>query len=380
MTRLSSFALLAALLAGCAKEPHHPAPELPSLSLAVTTAHEEPLPLVYRASGTVRGRNTITLTSKTVGYVRAVRVHSGDVVTAGQPLVELEANDVRSSVARARAALGQSSEAKAEAEGALEAARAAAKLAQSSFDRTSALLKQGAVAQQQFDDAEAHWKSAVAQELMAQARVRSVSSSIDEARASLGEAQITLGYADIVAPFAGRVLERRVDPGTLASPGMPLLTLADEGSLRVEAAVEESHVYDVKVGDAVTVETEALPRPIVGKVGEVVPSVDVASRAFLVKIDLPPDAGALRPGTFARVSFPIGTRPRLVVPTTALTTFGALDRVFVVDAAHARLRMITRGEAQGPWTEVLSGLASNETVVAAPSQDLRDGTPVEAHR
>jgi len=380
MNRLPTFALLAAVFISCAKEPRHPAPELPSASLAVATAHEEPLPVLYRASGTVRGRNTITLTSKTVGYVRAVRVHSGDVVTAGQPLVELEANDVRSSVARARAGLGQSSEAKAEAEGALEAAKAAATVAKSTYDRTAALLKEGAVAQQQYDDAEARWKGAVAQELMARARVRSVASSIDEARASLGEAQVTLGYADIVAPFAGRVLERRVDPGTLASPGMPLLTLADEGALRVEAAVEESHVYDVKVGDDVTVEIAPLPKPLVGKVGEVVPSVDVASRAFLVKIDLPADAGALRPGTFARVSFRVGTRPRLVVPTTALTTFGALDRVFVVDAAHARLRMITRGEAQGPWTEVLSGLASDETVVAAPGADLRDGTPVEARR
>jgi len=208
-------------------------------------------------------------------------------------------------------------------------------------------------------------------------RLRSVSSSIDEAKASLGEAQATLGYAGIVAPFAGRVLERRVDPGTLASPGTPLLVIGDEGTLRVEAAVEESHVYDVKVGDGASVEIETLPGPLVGTVGEIVPSVDVASRAFLVKIDLPADAGALRPGTFARVSFQVGTRPRLVVPTSALTSFGALDRVFVVDAAHARLRMITRGEARGPWTEILSGLSANETVVAAPPADLRDGAPVE---
>ena len=53
-------------------------------------------------------------------------------------------------------------------------------------------------------------------------------SGIDEATAALGEAQVTLGYAEITAPFAGRVLERRVDPGTLASPGTPLLVLSDE--------------------------------------------------------------------------------------------------------------------------------------------------------
>lgn len=333
---------------------------------------------MYRASGTVRGRNTVVLTSKTVGYVRAVRVRPGDQVVAGQTLVQLEANDVRASVARARAGLDQSTEAKAEAESALVAAQAAAKAAKSTYDRAASLLKDSAIPQQSFDDAEARWKAAVAQELMAESRVRSVTSSIEEAKASLGEAQVTLGYADIVAPLTGRVLERRVDPGTLASPGTPLLVVADEGTLRVEAAVEESRVDEVKIGDDASVEIDSLAKPLLGKVGEVVPSVDVASRAFLVKVDLPPDAGPLRPGTFARVSFTVGARPRLVVPTTALTSFGALDRVFVVDAAHARLRMITRGEVEGPWTEVLSGLSPGENVVADPPADLRDGAPVQA--
>ncbi len=377
-----AIALLLPLFAAtaCASEPRHPAAEAGAISVAVASAHEEPLAVVYRASGTVRGRNTAILTSRTMGTVRAVRVRSGDRVTAGQLLVELEANDVRASVARARAGLDQSAEAKAEAENALEAARAAAKVARSTYDRMGSLLKDNAIPEQQYDEAEARFRGAAAQELMAQARVRSLSSRIDEAKAGLGEAQITLGYADIVAPFAGRVVERRVDPGTLASPGMALLVLVDEGTLRVEAAVEESHLDDVKVGDDASVEIQTLAKPLVGKVGEIVPSVDVASRTFLVKIDLSSDAGSLRPGTFARVGFQVGARPRLVVPTTALTSFGALDRVFVVEGGYARLRMITRGEEQGPWTEILSGLSATEAVVAAPPTGLRDGTPVEVRR
>ena len=365
-------------LAGCASHAPHPAPEDAAIRVDLAPAHLEPLPVVYRASGTVRGRNTAVLTSKTTGYVRSVRVRPGDRVTAGQPLVQLEANDVRASVARARAGLDQSTEVRAEAENALEAARAAATIAKSTYERAALLLKDTAIPQQQYDEAEARWRGAVAQEKMAQARLRSVSSGIEEAKAALGEAQVTLGYADIVAPFSGQVLERRVDPGTLASPGLPLLVVSDEEALRVEAAIEESYVDFVKIGADARVEIETLARPLVGKVGEVVPSVDVASRAFLVKIDLPSDSGPLRTGTFARVSFDIGTRMRLVAPTTSLTIFGALDRVFVVDGGHARLRMITRGEASGRWTEILSGLSAGETLVAAPSAELRDGTPVLA--
>jgi RND family efflux transporter MFP subunit len=379
MNRARIALLFLTSLAACAHEPQLVASEAAPISVTVATVHEESFPIVYRTSGTVRGRNTAILTSKTTGYVRAVRVRAGDRVNLGQSLIDLEANDVRATVTQAHAGIEQAMEAKAEAENALQAAHVAADVAKSSFDRAQKLFDDKAIPEQQFDDAEARFRGAAAQEQMAQARVRGVASRIDEAKAVLDESQVMMGYAAIVAPFAGRVIERRVDPGVLAAPGTPLLVIADEGTPRVETAVEESRANDVKIGDDATVEIETLAAPVAGTVGEIVPTVDVASREFLVKIDLPPDVGALRAGTFARVSFASGTRPRLVVPATAISSFGALDRVFVVSDGHARLRMITHGDTVGTWTEILSGLAANEIVVAAPPSDLRDGAPVKAN-
>ncbi|MBS2014058.1 MAG: efflux RND transporter periplasmic adaptor subunit [Deltaproteobacteria bacterium] len=365
------------LAAACASHPHPSvSTEAPPTSVAVAQAQEAPLVALYHASGTVRGQSTAVVASKTVGYVRAVRVRSGDLVKAGQPLVDLEANDVRASVARANATLAQTFEAQAEAESGLVAARAAAKIARASYDRAATLRKEEAISGQQFDEAEAHWQGALAQEKMAEARVRSVGARISEARAGVGEASAQLGYAAIVAPFAGRILERSIDPGALATPGLPLLVIADEGALRVEAAVEESRAADVAIGDDVEIGIDALPAPITGKVGEIVPSVDAAARSFLVKIDLPRETAKLRPGTFARVGFHVGVHRALAVPTEALTTFGSLDRVYVVERGKARLRMVTRGEAQGKLTEILTGLAPNEVVVVAPPASLRDGSPV----
>ena len=87
-----------------------------------------------------------------------------------------------------------------------------------------------------------------------------------------------------------------------------------------------------------------------GTVGEIVPTVDVASRAFVVKVDLPASVGGIQPGTFARVGFRERMRPHLVVPASAVTTLGALDRVFVVTDGVARLRMVrsARPRARGP--------------------------------
>jgi multidrug efflux pump subunit AcrA (membrane-fusion protein) len=141
----------------------------------------------------------------------------------------------------------------------------------------------------------------------------------------------------------------------------------------VEAPVEESRASSVRLGDAVALDIEALGRPVVGQVGEIVPTVDAASRAFLVKVDLPAELAGLRPGMFARVSFRVGRKTPLVVPASAVTRSGALDRLFVAEGDRVRLRMVTLGETQGDWTEVLSGLAVGERVVASPSPVLADG-------
>lgn len=385
MSRISSAsvaALLAATTAAAcsAAGPQHAAIEGPPTRVAVASAHEEPIAVTYLASGTVRGRNTAVLTSKTTGYVRSVLVRPGDTVTTGQVLAELEANDLRAGVARARAGLDQAMAGRVEAQNGLEAAQAAAKAAATTHERMKQLLADRAIAQQMYDDEEARWRNATAQEEMARARLRAATSGIEEAKAGLAEIQATLGYSRILAPFAGRVIERRVDPGALAAPGSPLVTIADEGMLRVEAAVEESRALDVKLGDAATIQSDALPAPVTGRVSEIVPSVDVGARAVLVKIDLPDGTTTLRSGTFARVGFRVGTRPRLVVPTTAVTSLGALDRVFVVQQNEARLRMITLGDAQPPWTEVLSGLSPDESVVTRPPPALRDGSRVEVAR
>lgn len=369
---------LIAVAAACGHPEHAVDPPGPPVPVAIATAHEESLPELYRASGTVRGRTTIALTSKVSGYVRAVRVGAGDSVAAGQLLVELEANESRAGVGRQRAELAHAIDGRAEATSSLEAARAAEELARTSRDRVAKLFETGAVARQALDEAEAQARSAAAQLSAAEARVRGASSAIEVARAALTQGEVSLDYARVVAPFAGRVVERRVEPGALASPGMTLLVIDDGGRPRVETNVEESRAAAIRIGDAVTVEIGA-QAPLTGTVGEIVPSVDVASRSFVVKVDLPGGASGLRPGTFARVAFATGARARLVVPTTAITSLGALDRVLVAEGGRARLRMITRGEVRGPWTEVLSGLSAGEQVVVDPAA-VRDGAPVEVRR
>lgn len=367
-----------AAIAACSTPNHHRATEqLPPLRVSEAIVHEEPIAAVYTASGTVRGLSTTVVTSKTTGYVGKVAVRAGDIVTAGQLLAQLETKDVQATVARARAALEHAHASKLEAESSLEAVRANANVAKLVFDRESSLFRSEAISQQQFDEAEAKYRSTSAQQLMAQARVRAGDSGIAEAKAAVLEAQALIEYSRIVAPFSGRVIERHIDPGALAAPGVPLFVVADEEEQRVEVSVEATRADRVREGDSVNVEVDTVPRQLPGKIAEIVPNVDVASRAFIVKVDLPKEAGPLRPGTFARVGFHMGVERRLVVPKSAVTQFGAVTRVFVRNDSLVRLRMVSVGENYGNWTEVLSGLAADERVVVAPPANLRDGSAVE---
>jgi RND family efflux transporter MFP subunit len=372
--------LLSLGLAACGRDASLPSPAAGGpLRVATDVVAWQPMPRMVEASGTVRGHQTAILTSRIVADVREVRVRSGDAVKAGQELVLLEDSETQAALRSARAAVAEASEARLAADGGVRAAEAGARLASVTFARMEKLLAAQVIARQEFDDAEARQRAAAAEEQMARARLAGGAARVAEAQAALAGAEAALGYSRIAAPFDGRVIERRVDPGSQAAPGQALLVIEQAGPVRVEAAFDESRVPGVAIGDVAPVELEAIGARVDGRVIEIVPAVDPTSRAFIVKLELP-DAiqSALRPGMFARVRFPIGAEPRLAVKASAVVPAGQLDRVFVVEEGVARLRLVTVGARAGGLVEVLSGLSGGERVVARPPPGLRGGAAVEA--
>lgn len=364
-------------LAGCASSHAHPAEAEPApVVVTASPAHVVASDGGYRVSGTIRGHATATLTSKTVGYVRSIGVKSGDLVTAGDVLAVLESSDLDAASARAKAGLSIATSSQGEATHGLAAAEAAASNAKLTRDRIAVLVANGAASQQMLDDVDSAYRQAESARAAAEARVRGAGSAIAEARAAAAGADAMLGYSKIRAPFSGRVIDRRVDPGSLASPGSPLLVVEEQGRLRVEAAVEASRASRVHLDDQAAIEIDGVSDPISGKVVEIIPSVDVASRSLIVKLDLSRDVAGLQPGTFARVTFRDGVRDRLLIPTSAISPLGALDRAFVIEGDRVRLRMVTLGEPTGSEIEVRSGLAAGERVVVKPTSELRDGNRV----
>jgi RND family efflux transporter MFP subunit len=288
-----------------------------------------------------------------MGNIVEIRVREGDRVQSRQVLAIIDA-------AQPRATVEQATAAEAAAQKEVAAADSDFALAEATLKRYQQLYEKKSVSPQEFDEVKARYQSAEARRDMARA-------GEVQANAVLTQAQIALGHTRIRAPFSGLITEKKADAGTLASPGMPVFTIEDTGSYRLEAAVDESDIRVVHVGQPVPVFLDPFEgAELRGKVVQIVPAADPASRSFLVKVDLPADV-RLRSGLFGRARFSRGERSALLIPQTAIVVRGQLQGVYVIDANQvAGLRYVTLGKGEGQQVEVLSGLQEGERFVARP--------------
>ena len=365
-------------LAGCgeASRQKSAASSEPAVTVSTVNAATETWPSIYEATGTVRARTSAVISAKLMGYVREVKVQTGDRVREGQLLVTLDTRDLDISSRRAEAAREEVRTAVPEADSAVEGAKANLDLAKVTFGRMQDLFQKTSISNQEFDEASAKLKAAQAAYQMAAARRLQLNSKLAEVDQEVRSTEVTRSYADVLAPFAGVVISKSVDPGSLALPGAPLFTIEREGAYRLEASVEESRLAAIRVGQPVSVTLDSVDHALDARVSEIVPTVDSASRAYIVKIDLPA-VPAIRSGIFGRASFQLGNRSRLGIPANAVTERGQLQSVLVADSGIARIRLITTGQKMKDRVEVLSGLTAGEKVIFPAPAGLADGARVE---
>ena len=348
-------------------------------SIAVTTGAVErtSVPSTYEATGTVQARVSATVSAKLLGYAKEVRAQIGDQVREGQTLVVIDSREQDASVREAEAGRDEVASSISEADSAIAAAKSQLDLAQVTFGRMQDLLNKRSVTQQEFDEASARLKAAQTGLDMARSRRAQLDSRLAKAEQAVLSAGIQRTYATITAPFSGVILKKSIEPGALVMPGAPLFTVERSGNFRLEVSVEESRLRDVRIGQAAALTID--DRNIPGRVSEIVPSVDGATRTGVVKIDLPSLPG-LRSGMFGRASFAEGERAALTIPKTAVVEHGSLQSVFIAEKGIGRLRLVTLGATAGDRTEVLSGLDSGEIVVAPVPPQIRDGAQLEVRR
>jgi multidrug resistance efflux pump len=323
-----------------------------------------------------------------MGRIIALRVNEGDRVSRGDLIAEIDAREARSQQQKAQAGLDEARAALVEIDRSATAARAAIataesqrELAEQTFARFKELYERRSASGQEFDEAKSRLKTATSEVERAKLSVEAllskkqqINARVRQAEADIHSTRIYQDYARISAPVSGVIVRKYTEQGAVASPGVPLVAIEDSSQFRLEAAVEESKLSSIRIGERATVRIDALGGgQFFGIVSEITPSADAASRTSVVKIDLPPNDG-LKSGLYGAAIFPLAARESLAVSQAALITRGQLTGVFVVAPdGTAQFRVVTTGKTADGLTEVLSGLAEGDEYVSADAQSVVEG-------
>lgn len=372
---------LALVAAACATPGEQPEVVTRTPAAVITEAVTmRPIRRTFEAGGVVAARTTAAVASRIVATVLSIGVAPGDRVRAGQRLIALDARDLEAHRHQAAASVAALERATAASAADRDAADAALALARATHERIAALHARRSATSHELDEAVSALRAAEARLRASDARVAGADATLESARAAAAAAAASASFAVLTAPFDGTVTEKLIEPGNLASVGVPLLRIDDTRSFRLEARVDESRAPSIAVGDTVqvllgTFGTSEAANEIAGRVAEVSRAIDAASHAFLIKIDLAAHP-LLRSGLFARARFGGDTRQALTVPSSAILSQGQLSTLFIASHGRARMRVVRTAESAGDRVEVVAGVVAGEEVIVARPPDLRDGDPV----
>jgi RND family efflux transporter MFP subunit len=306
-----------------------------------------------KATGTTAPLSTTKVMPLVPGLILSLPVKEGDQVKRGQVLATLDQRGYRLSVRQAEAAVA--------------AARVAVDATSREKARFEKLLKEDATARSQFD------------QIMD--RFRGAEAAMNQALVARDMARKALGDTVLRAPYDGVVVKKLASVGDYATsmPPTVLLALMDIHALELKVALPEPEMQRVHVGAQVKASFASLGKTVTAPVARIVRSVDPLTRSFEVIAELPNPGLVFKPGLFADVEI-VASRPRqrLLLPSSAVVDEGSgTFAVFTIVNGLARRREVRVAVADKERTEILSGLAPGETVIADPS-GLLDGDAVRA--
>jgi membrane fusion protein, multidrug efflux system len=308
------------------------------------------------AVGSVASAKGVTVTTEVPGTVKKIAFESGDMVKAGEVLVELESSIEQAQLASAVAELD---------------------LARMTAERSKALAERGSLAKAALDQDRA---------------------MLDAATARVAGLRAQVGKKVVRAPFSGRLGIRSIDLGQYLTPGTPIATLESIDESFVDFSVPQQRLADVKEGAPVRItlgsDDESKRSVIDGTITAIDPSVDVSTRSVQLRARVPDDKAVLRPGMFVDVAVVLPkNQPVVTAPTTAIVHAPYGDSVFVVEDKKAdspgmaktpdgkpvkvvRQQFVRTGRQRGDFTAIVEGVKEGQELVTVGAFKLRNGAPI----
>jgi HlyD family secretion protein len=378
------------------------------------SAASAPEGVVLNATGYIVAAHKIQVASKVVGKVKWIGVDKGDHVREGQIIVRLEDDEYQAQLQQARGQVaslqarleeamnGSRPEEVAQAQANLDSAKADLENARVTLDRTRNLLKDGVIARQALDDAQARYDGAVHRinalqktyELVKlgprQEQIAALRGQLDQAKGVMAFAETTAANTVIRAPVTGTILERIVEKGEFVTTGFVgdrgakgyVVSLADLNDLEVELDISQADFARLGSKQRGIVTTDAFPdRKYNGFINEISPEANRQKATVQIKVKIQEPDEYLRPEMNASVAFVSEAKPQspeaqakpvVLIPSAAVKD-GA---VYVLLDGKAVKRAVKTGPASGANVRVEQGLIGGEELIINPPSGLKDGDKV----
>ena len=358
---------------------------------AVMTAYPTARFAQLTASGYVVAQRRASVASKATGRVVELKVREGSVLKAGELIARLDAADVLAAIAGADAAVAQAQAGQLQARAQLRQAQVERANADAELQRTLGLAGQDFVSAQAVDAARRRADAAQAGQALAQAGISAAQAGEALARAQLKAQQVNRDNTEVRAPFDGVVLVKNANVGDMITPfssasgtSGAVVTMADMGTLEVEADVSEANVGKVRIDQPVEITLDALPDVrFRGSVSRIVPTVDRAKATVTTKVRFDQLDARILPEMSAKVAF-LSQAPTAadIQPVIAVNPKSVVDRdgrrqVFRVSGDHVEALPVQVGRTLGDVLEVSSStLKAGDRLVLSPPAKLAAGSKV----
>jgi RND family efflux transporter MFP subunit len=352
------------------------------------------------AVGSLHAFEEVVVSSKVEGRVQRIVADVSTRVKPGEVLLELDATDPRLAVQQAERSL-QAELAKwgfpsvpdenvdLSQLPSVRSAKARFDLSKARFERMQSLKSTGSVSDDDFDQAktdlgilENEWRKEqlLAQSSAAVARLRAADLAIAQQR--LADCQVRAPVPSLNDPEHEPeyiVSERLVSEGSLLRPGTEVFRMVFGRTLKLRLSVPEIHTASVRVGQRVDVYPSSIEQPLAGTVAKVAPSVDRATRTFMVEVYVVNTSGMLKPGGFAKASIRIAESEQAVtVPMTSLYSLAGVQKIFVVQDDTAREVQVVLGEQSKEWVEIAQPpIPVGAMVITSGQRLLSDGVRIQ---
>ncbi len=362
LNSLAGVCVATLILSGCAKKAE-PTPAAPPVVL-VTKADVADVPIFSEAIATLEGSTNSQIYAQVNGYLLRKDYQEGTPVKKGDLLFEIDPKPFQANLDKANATLQNN--------------QAQLKRTQQDLDRYSALVKSGAVSQQEYQN-----------EVQT---VQSAQANVDAAQASVTSAQIELGYTKILAPINGIAGKAVVQAGDLISPSVQLTTISTLDPIEavftvteqfyLQRAEELARIMQIPQNDRPeSIEllfSDGTPYPKKGRFEYVNRQVQTSTGAFSVYALFPNPDNVLRPGMYAKVrGVTQNISQAILIPQRCVNELQGIDQVVVIKPDNtAEIRNVTTGDRVGSLWIITSGLQAGETVVVEGIQKCQQGMPV----